>query len=73
MLNSTIRSSRSGMRSIAPRPIAPPQSWATSVTSSQIEPLDERRQIVDVVDRAAASRGGLSLSPQPRWSGATQR
>ena len=32
MLNRTMRSSRSGICSIAPSPIAPPQSWATSVT-----------------------------------------
>ena len=34
VLNSTIRSSRTRIRSIAPRPIAPPQSCAMSVTRS---------------------------------------
>ena len=33
VFNSTNRENRSGIRTAAPRPIAPPQSWATSVTS----------------------------------------
>ena len=53
VLNSTIRSSRSGIRSIAPRPIAPPQSCATSVTRSSCSCSNERAQILDVIVQAS--------------------
>ena len=75
VLNSTNRPNRSGAATAAPMPIAPPQSWATSVMSRRSSRSTSSRR--SPIRRPAGSdtrqRRGLSDSPQPMWSGTTTR
>ena len=60
VLTSTAALSRSAWSSIAPSPIGPPQSWATSVTSRQVELVDQPARVLDVrLERVAGQVGRL--------------
>ena len=56
VLNSTIRSNRSRSASRAPSPMAPPQSWATSVTRCRSSASISRSEVVDVIGQPQRPR-----------------
>ena len=76
VLIATMRLTRSGWRVAYPMPIIPPQSCSTRVTSrvtpSRSSSVSRSRARLSRV-YSYRSSPGLSDSPQPMWSGTTQR
>ena len=66
---------RSGIRPAMPRPMAPPQSWTTTVRSrrSRCSTRPQRSSMRRSRRLQSAPWSGRAERPIPMWSGATQR